>query len=42
MQVITPEDAVKLSPVFKGKVGKILYSLALKFTGIDHVNELHD
>ena len=42
MQVITPEDAVKLSPVFKGKAGKILFRLALKFTGIDHVNELHD
>ena len=42
MVVITPEDAVKLSPVFKGKGGRLLFKLALKLTGIDHVNELHD
>lgn len=42
MVVITPEDAVKLSPVFKGKAGRLLFKLALKLTGIDHVNELHD
>ena len=41
MEVITPEDAVKLSPIFKGKAGRLLFKLALKFTGIDHVNELH-
>ena len=41
MVVITPEDAVKLSPVFKGKTGRLLFRLALKLTGIDHVNELH-
>ncbi len=42
MVVITPEDAVKLSPVFKGKFGGLFFKIALKFTGIDHVNELHD
>lgn len=42
MVVITPEDAVQLSPVFKGKAGKILFNIALKATGIDHVNQLHD
>jgi putative hemolysin len=41
MVVISPEDAVKLSPIFKGKLGRFLFKLALKFTGIDHVNELH-
>ena len=41
MEVITPEDAVKLSPVFKGKAGKVLFKIALKLTGIDRVNKLH-
>jgi len=39
--VITPEQAADLSPVFKGRWGKLLFSLALKATGIDHVNETH-
>ena len=41
MQVITPEDAVKLSPVFKGKAGRFLFRLGLKITAIDRVNILH-
>ena len=42
MVVITPEEAVQLSPLFKGRAGRLLFSLALKVTGIDHVNQLHD
>ena len=42
MKIITPEDAVKLSPVFKGKAGRFLFNIALRLTGIDRVNELHD
>lgn len=40
--VITPEQAHELSPVFKGKAGRLLFRLALKVTGIDHVNRLHE
>ena len=39
--VITPENATRLSPVFKGKRGKLLLKLGLKLTGIDHVNDIH-
>lgn len=42
MYVITHEKAAKeLSPIFKGWKGKLLYKIALKTTGIDHVNETH-
>lgn len=41
MVVITEEDAVKLSPVFKGKAGRFLFRLGLKLTAIDRVNILH-
>lgn len=41
MEVITPEEAVRLSPIFRGKLGRLLFSLGLKVTGIDHVNQLH-
>ena len=39
--VITPDNATELSPIFKGKLGKLLLKLGLKVTGIDHVNEVH-
>ena len=39
--VITPENATKLSPIFKGKRGKLLLKAALRITGIDHVNQIH-
>lgn len=39
--VITPDNAKELSPIFKGKLGKLLLKLGLKITGIDHVNEVH-
>ena len=42
MHVITPESAQQLSPVFKGKLGKLLFKIGLRITGIDHVNTLHD
>ena len=43
MVIITPEDAAeKLSPVFKGRVGKGLFHLAAGVTGIGRINALHD
>ena len=39
--VITPEQAPALSPIFKGKGGRLLFRLAEKLTGIDYVNWLH-
>ncbi|MBR1570522.1 MAG: 1-acyl-sn-glycerol-3-phosphate acyltransferase [Bacteroidales bacterium] len=40
--IITAEEATRLSPVFEGRKGRILFNLAMKFTGIDHANETHD
>lgn len=43
MVIITPEDAAeRLSPVFKGRVGKGLFHLAAGVTGIGRINALHD
>lgn len=39
--VITPEQAPQLSPVFKGRWGRLLFKLALWLTGINKVNRLH-
>lgn len=39
--VLSPEKAAELSPVFKGRWGKLLYHAALRVTGIDLVNEIH-
>lgn len=39
--VITPEQAPELSPVFKGKMGRLLFRLGLGVTGIGRVNRLH-
>ena len=42
MYAITPEEAGKeLSPIFKGKLGRVLYQLVMKVTGIDHANKTH-
>ena len=42
MYAITPEEAGnELSPIFKGKFGKILYHLVMKVTGIDKANKTH-
>ena len=43
MVVITQQDAAeRLSPVFKGRKGKLLFDLAAGITGIGKVNALHD
>lgn len=39
--VITPENASELSPIFKGKRGKLLLKAGLWLTGIDKVNKIH-
>lgn len=40
--VMTPEKAAAISPIFKGRGGKLLYHAALHITGIHHVNRIHD
>ena len=40
--VFSAEQAAQLSPVFKGKMGKLLYKAGMRLTGIYHVNEIHD
>lgn len=40
--VLTPEKAADISPIFKGRMGKVLYKVALHFMGIHHVNRIHD
>lgn len=40
--VFGPEQAAHLSPIFKGKWGKLLYKAGMRLTGIYHVNEIHD
>ena len=43
MVVITQQDAAdRLSPVFEGRKGKLLFRLAAGITGIAKVNALHD
>ena len=43
MVVITHQQAAEqLSPVFKGRKGKLLFNLATRITGIRKVNALHD
>ncbi len=39
--VITPEQAPQLSPIFKGRWGRLLFKIGLKVTAIDKVNHLH-
>ena len=40
--VLTPEKAAEISPIFKGRMGKLLYKVGLRITGIHHVNRLHE
>lgn len=40
--IITADQAPDLLPIFKGRGGRFLFNIALKITGIDHVNEIHD
>ena len=43
MVIITQQDAAeRLSPIFKGGKGKLLFDLAARVTGIRKVNALHD
>ena len=43
MPVISQQDAAdRLSPVFKGRRGRLLFNLAARVTGIRKVNALHD
>lgn len=40
--IITPDQAPTLSPVFKGRKGRVLYNLAMAITGIGKINLTHD
>ncbi len=40
--IITADEAPALSPVFKGRKGRILFHLAEKITGIDNINATHN
>ena len=43
MVIITAQDAAeRLSPVFKGRKGKLLFDLAAGLTGVSRINALHD
>ena len=43
MVIITAQDAAeRLSPVFKGRKGKVLFDLAAGLTGVSRINALHD
>lgn len=42
MPIITAEDASRLSPVFKGRMGRLLFRMGLAVTGIDKTNDLYD
>ena len=43
MPVITAKEAAEnLSPIFQGRWGNFLFNVALRVTGIDDVNDLHD
>ena len=43
MVILTPQDAAeRLSPVFKGRKGALLFNLAAGVTGISKINALHD
>ena len=39
--IITPEQAPQLSPIFRGRWGRLLFKTGLWITGIDKVNRLH-
>ena len=42
MYAITPEQAAnELSPIFKGRLGRLLYHVAMKVTGISRANQTH-
>ena len=43
MVIITAQDAAeRLSPIFKGRKGKLLFDMAAGLTGVARINALHD
>ena len=43
MVIITAQDAAeRLSPIFKGRKGKLLFDVAASLTGVARINALHD
>lgn len=40
--MITEADAPRLLPAFRGKKGRLLFRLAMKVSGLDKANRLHD
>ncbi|MBP5482719.1 MAG: 1-acyl-sn-glycerol-3-phosphate acyltransferase [Bacteroidales bacterium] len=38
---MTAEKAAEISPIFKGKRGKLLFNAAMRLSGIYHVNRIH-
>lgn len=42
MSIITPEEACKLSPLFKGRMGRLLFRAAMSITGISKANATHE
>lgn len=39
--IMTAEKAAEISPIFKGKRGKLLFKAAMRLSGIYHVNRIH-
>lgn len=39
--IMTAEKAAEISPIFKGKRGKLLFNAAMRLSGIYHVNRIH-
>ena len=39
--IFTDEDAARLSPLFKGRIGRLLFKAGAKLTAVDKVNLLH-
>ena len=42
MALLTQEDAARLSPLFKGKGGKLIYKLLCKITSLDALSTVYD
>ena len=40
--IFSAEQAAELSPVFKGKGGRLLYEIGIRIAGIDNVIQIHD
>ncbi len=42
MSIITPEKACELSPLFKGRMGRVLFRAAMSITGLAKANATHE